>query len=203
MFPRFMINNTIYDRRRNIKHFCYFSLVTIIISMKTSYFQYLFISKFAIIAFCSMGHSAMLIFIKMIIGYCVPSQIIKSAMGWNTIVMASFISGGGRADKGEKDEPVNMNTKILAIFSQRNAWIRAITRMRFKNLLRSGDYQLSVWACSIIRPYSPLVRDFVSGKAENWFPNFYRGVKMFFSHGGSLLSRESLGLGPMRRMNAV
>lgn len=199
MFPQFTANNLSNVTISCRKYFCKFSAST---SFRghLSDFDNLVISQLSFSAFLAPGICAMFAFIKVIIGCCVPSQIIKSAVMADTIAMTGFHTWRTWPNKSKQYKTMDINGVSFAISTKRDCQISSRYSW-FNNSLRC----LCVFPCTFplsafsleVRPDSPPVAYFVPRESRNRFPFFKGDVKLFCSHGMNLLQRLRLWLEPL------
>lgn len=187
MRPVFTGNNEMNGLPFKFKHFCkiLFAMAT---GIKVAYFKNLAISEFCLgmIHSLEIWNRAMFAFIAMVSRPRVPPQIIQGNMGADAIFMATFMPRGAWTSKRKKNKQVDTDTMVAA---QRDPGVTFAQRL--------AQY------CPSWRLYPAQIANFVTKKPGNLFPIFFGDGNLRISHGGSLLFRESLGLGPMGRTNAA
>ncbi len=114
---------------------------------------------------CTMSFSVNMIRLR-----CIPSKIIKMIMDMDSIVMATLHALRTRPLKGEKDESVNCKGMGFAIPLQLNHQITPCG-------CAGAQYS---WLLLSPGPYFAMVRNIVSFKTRNWFPNF--GHTVYIPH---------------------
>ena len=149
--------------------------------------------------FASMART-MFMFVEMVVGSRIPSQIIKSAMVADTIIMASFHARRTGTDKRNEDKMVNFAIIVLFVFTKYDEWITPIYS-RAKGSLRNDRHLRFIGTYSPIRSHSPLVTHIVPGEAWDRQPSLlnliWNRAKVLVSHGAGLLGRLASGLEPV------
>ncbi len=146
---------------------------------------------------------AMIKFIKNILHPCSPTQVIKSAMGSVSILVATFMSGRWGTNKGKQDQSVNCDSGSLSVLGQIYKRITG-TPLWFKNLLWHICNTPFTTLTFPVRSYPALVTYLISRKSWNRQPSLLNligdCVKLLVSHGVALLHRVTSGLGPGQRV---
>lgn len=150
---------------------------SVTITSQVSNFYNLLTGQFGLFTFFAAGICAMLTFIKMIIRYCVPSQIVKRTAVTDTIPMASLHPWWARADKGKQYKTMHIKGWTFPVSTKRYCQVSS-RKFRFQYSLWpilqhpvTSSYAFMICAFQV-RPYLSLIRNFIPRKSRNRFPNF-------------------------------
>jgi hypothetical protein len=172
------------------------------LSKKGSNLKHLDFGKFnlgVIFAFEVWGR-AMLAFIKVVLGPCVPPQIGQKAVGADTIFMAPFLSRRAWPHEGGQDESVNEKSPSFRVVKQIYGWIAIGVKPMPEKFGSVPDMPCppTAWRAPV-RPNPSEVRHFIPFKSFNWQPSLLNVigdcVKLGITHGLNLLQGLSFGQG--------
>jgi hypothetical protein len=119
----------------------------------------------------------------------IPAKIFKEIVPKIAVVMTRFTSWGAGADKGQKNEAVNSPSFMFECYGLIAVFVRGC----FYNPLRFfvqnifGATPPAYDGLSPERPNPAVIRNLITRKLRNIFPNFFGDGKILGSHGRNLL----------------
>ncbi len=133
--------------------------------------------------------------IGVVFPWCSPLQVLKSIVGWITVKMSTLHTLGARADKREKNQPVNLEALFVSIARQGNMQITPplvniglqLSPSTITNFVRHGSF--------FLRPHLAIITNTVIRKTFNLTILDTRG-RIVFSHDSSPFAgvvREPVG----------
>lgn len=104
------------------------------------------------------------------------------------IFMTSLHPWRAGANKGEQDKAMDIPRSLKIVLLKRNKKIPTSKILFFYD--RGRYLTSSIFA--LVRPDSPVIRNFIAGEPRNVFPLLYVWIKLVVTHGQGLLNRLRL-----------